>query len=766
MDRTTTIMIHVGYIRNEHNFVIGTIKRVQITYIVYTGSNMKDEASSLSLYKSMLQEVTDNNAAPKSILHHYKRSFSGFVVKLTEEEADRMADILTKKIGNAGHDGVVSVFPNEKKQLYTTKSWDFIGFPQSVERTHTESDIIIGLMDSGIWPESESFNDKGFGPPPSKWKGTCQTSNFTCNNKIIGAKYYRAAENDGLIREKYLKSPRDIEGHGTHTASIAAGNTVSMASMLGLGQGTARGGATSARIAVYKVCWADGCHDADLLAAFDDAIADGVDILSVSLGGFSDLNYFADVTSIGAFHAMQNGVVTVFSAGNRGPAPASVGNLSPWSISVAASTLDRKFVTKVQLGDSRTYEGISINTFDLKGELYPIIFGGDAPNTKAGMDGSFSRVCSINSLDPNLVKGKIVLCESGGTGFPGSAPFGAGAVGFLIQGQTSRDTPFTYALPGSYLELKDGVNNSREYGHTLFHGIYSSRGLSNCMSPTATIFKSNELKDTMAPEVASFSSRGPNLVTPEILKPDLIAPGVSIIASWSPTSSPSENYRDNRTLQFNIISGTSMSCPHVSGAAGYVKSFHPTWSPAAIRSALMTTAKEMSPNNNRDAEFAYGAGQIDPSKAVKPGLVYDAGERDYVRFLCGQGYSSNTLKLVTGDNTSCSETPYATARELNYPSFALQATHSIPNVSGRFNRTVTNVGSPTSTYKATVTVPEGLKIQVIPNVLSFTSLGQKREFVLSIDGALDRAIVSGSLVWNDGEFQVRSPIIVFDVPIP
>ncbi|KAH1093334.1 hypothetical protein GYH30_039200 [Glycine max] len=704
------------------------------TYIVYTGNSMKDETSSLSLYQSMLQEVADSNAAPKSVLHHYKRSFSGFVVKLTEEEANRIA----------GLDGVVSVFPNGKKQLYTTKSWDFIGFPQHVQRSNTESDIIIGVIDTGIWPESESFNDKGFRPPPSKWKGTCQISNFTCNNKIIGAKYYKA---DGF-KIKDLKSPRDTDGHGTHTASTAAGNPVSMASMLGLGQGTSRGGATSARIAVYKACWNDHCDDVDILAAFDDAIADGVDILSVSLGGSNDQNYFGDASSIGAFHAMKNGIVTVFAAGNSGPSPASVDNLYPWSISVAASTLDRKFVTKVQLGDNRTYEGISINTFDLKGELHPLIFGGDAPNTKAGKDESESRLCHLYSLDPNLVKGKIVLCEDGS----GLGPLKAGAVGFLIQGQSSRDYAFSFVLSGSYLELKDGVS---------VYGYIKSTG-----NPTATIFKSNEIKDTLAPQVASFSSRGPNIVTPEILKPDLMAPGVNILASWSPISPPSDTHADKRELQFNIISGTSMSCPHVSGAAGYVKSFHPTWSPAAIRSALMTTAKQMSPVNNRDTEFAYGAGQIDPYKAVKPGLVYDADESDYVRFLCGQGYSSKMLKLITGDNSTCPETPYGTARDLNYPSFALQATQSTPIVSGSFYRAVTNVGSPNSTYKATVTAPIGLKIQVTPSVLSFTSLGQKRSFVLSIDGAIYSAIVSGSLVWHDGEFQVRSPIIVFDVPIP
>ena len=172
-------------------------------------------------------------------------------------------------------------------------------------------------------------------------------------SKIIGAKIYKAG---GFFSDDDPKSVRDIDGHGTHVASTAAGNPVGTASMLGLGQGTARGGATKARIAVYKVCWFDGCSDADILAAFDDAIADGVDIITVSLGGFNDENFFRDVIAIGAFHAMKNGVLTVISAGNDGPRSSSLSNFSPWSITVAASTIDRKFVTKVELGNKITYE--------------------------------------------------------------------------------------------------------------------------------------------------------------------------------------------------------------------------------------------------------------------------------------------------------------------------------------------------------------------------------------------------------------------------
>ena len=171
--------------------------------------------------------------------------------------------------------------------------------------------------------------------------------------KIIGARYYRA---DGYFSPYDFKSPRDSNGHGSHTASTAAGGLVSKASLYGLAKGTVRGGVPSARIAVYKICWSDGCSDEDILAAFDDAIADGVDIISLSVGSSSASDYFDDSIAIGAFHSMKNGILTSNSAGNSGPHPASISNLSPWSLSVAASTIDRKFVTKVKLGNGEIYE--------------------------------------------------------------------------------------------------------------------------------------------------------------------------------------------------------------------------------------------------------------------------------------------------------------------------------------------------------------------------------------------------------------------------
>ncbi|KAI9114591.1 hypothetical protein K1719_014289 [Acacia pycnantha] len=262
------------------------------TYIVYMGS-LPDEPSysPTSHHLRMLEQVTGETEAASSLLiQSYNRSFNGFAAKLTEEQRDKIAEM----------EEVVSVFPSTRLRTHTTRSWDFMGLVQSTKRNVSgESDVIIGFLDSGIWPESESFSDKGFGPPPKKWKGTCAGGkNFTCNNKIIGARFYKE------------DSARDDVGHGTHTASTAAGNNVNGASFYGIAHGTARGGVPSTRIAVYKTC----------------SNQDGVDILSLSLGRMFPPKHLYDdeVITIGSFHAMAKGVLTVQAAGNEGPHPNSI----------------------------------------------------------------------------------------------------------------------------------------------------------------------------------------------------------------------------------------------------------------------------------------------------------------------------------------------------------------------------------------------------------------------------------------------------------
>ncbi|XP_074358073.1 cucumisin-like [Apium graveolens] len=684
-----------------------------------------------STHHNILQDVLGSHSlAKEALLYSYHRSFNGFAAKLADAE---VAKLTAAK-------GVVSVFPNRKLQLHTTRSWDFLGVPRSDPLKPTGGSVIVGMLDTGVWPESKSFEDDGFGVPPLKWNGTCQSNNFTCNNKIIGARYYDIANiaKPGVD----IKSPRDTEGHGSHTASTVAGREVQNASLYGIGEGIARGGVPNARIAVYKVCWSSDCNDVDILAAFDDAIADGVDIISVSLGSIIPTPYHKDSISIGSFHAMKKGILTSCAAGNSGPYRRQVSNYYPWALTVAASTIDRKLVTKVVLGDGQTFVGTSLNGFTPNATTFPLVYSGDVNNVTFGVGPEMSRLCLWGTLS-SAAKGGIVLCD---VTCDGAAARMANAAG-IIMPNSYLEIAFSFSTPAVLISYEDHAK--------LFDYIRTTE------TPIATILHTEAFKDVMAPLVTEFSSRGPNPISPEILKPDITAPGANILAAWSSLGPFSLDFFDKRSIDYNIISGTSMSCPHATGAAAYVKASHPDWSPAAIKSALMTTATIMDPRKNSDAEFAYGSGQIDPLKAVDPGLVYDASEADYVNFLCNEGYNTSLVRLISGDASNCS-TP-GTTWDLNYPSFALPLLDG-EEVSATYTRTVTNVGSPNSTYNYEAFLLPPFTVVVEPTILTFTEVGEKKSFTLKIVGPpiVQVPIISGSLVWTDGNYTIRSPIVIFN----
>ncbi|XP_043708286.1 subtilisin-like protease SBT4.4 isoform X2 [Telopea speciosissima] len=690
------------------------------------GALSEGEYSLKSQHLSMLEEVLKDNSITDNFVRSYHRSFNGFAAKLNEQERKKLAS----------KEGVVSVFPSRTLQLQTTRSWDFIGLSNAVKRIPSvESDLIVGVIDSGIWPESESFSDKGFGPPPRKWKGVCNGGklNFTCNNKIIGARFYSNTSS----------SVRDTEGHGTHTASTIAGNVVSNVGFYGLAQGNARGGVPSARIAAYKVCDSQGCSESAILAGFDDAIADGVDIISISIGATHIIDFDSDSISIGAFHAMQNGILTSQSAGNYGPSNMTTRSLAPWILSVAASSTDRHIIDKVVLGDGKVIKGNSVNSYTVNGKKQPLVYGKDASVRTCSPD--YARACANGCLDSKLVKGKIVLCEQASLG---EEALRANAVGTVMSADRYDDVSFIYPLPATQL--------SKQAGEQVKSYINSTK------NPTANILKSEAVIDSTAPTVASFSSRGPNGITPDILKPDISAPGVYILAAFSPFASPSGSIMDKRRVKFSILSGTSMACPHATGAAAYVKSFHPDWSPSAIKSSLMTTAWRMNSTRNPDAEFAYGAGNIDPVKAINPGLVYEILKDDYIKFLCNIGWDTKRVRIVSGGNSSCQEGTKGTALDLNYPSMTAYIQQEDKPFVINFTRTVKNVGSANSTYKASVTSHSEIKISVMPRVLSFTSLNQVKSFVVTVSGSKfpPLSMTSVSLEWSDGTHTVRSPIVV------
>ncbi|KAI6679743.1 hypothetical protein NL676_033624 [Syzygium grande] len=288
-------------------------------------------------------------------------------------------------------------------------------------------------------------------------------------------------------------------------------------------------------------------------------------------------------------------------------------------------------------------------------------------------------------------------------------------------------------------------------------------------NPTALLgFRGTVVNVRPSPVVAAFSSRGPNMVTPQILKPDVIGPGVNILAAWSDAVGPTGLESDTRKSRFNIMSGTSMSCPHISGVAALLKSAHPNWSPSAIKSALMTSAYVLDNTRSplRDAAgggfstpWAHGSGHVDPQKALSPGLVYDLTAEDYIAFLCSLDYTIDHVKaIVKRPNITCSR-KFSDPGELNYPSFSVVFEDKKVV---RYTRELTNVGAAGSAYEVSVMGPSTVGVTVKPRKLVFPNAGDKRRYTVTFVSKKGTNPMMrsefGSIVWSNAQNQVRSPV--------
>ncbi|KAF9620616.1 hypothetical protein IFM89_013642 [Coptis chinensis] len=720
-------------------------------YIVYFGEHDGSKT---------LQEIEDNHHsslfsvkkneedARSSLLYSYKNSINGFAAVLTAEEASMLSE----------KDEVVSVSQTKPNawSLQTTRSWEFIGaeggmeFGRNVDseiegnlqrKANYGKNIIVGLLDSGIWPESRSFSDDGFGPVPKSWKGICQTgdsfNSSHCNRKLIGARYYlKAFEHyNGRLNNSFdYRSPRDHDGHGSHTSATVGGRKVEKASAIGgFASGTASGGAPLVRLAMYKVCWpinpnmslaqGDTCLEADMLAAIDDAIGDGVNVISISIGSNQPINYTNDGIAMGALHAIKKNIVVSCAAGNSGPAPAT---------------------------------GESATPHKLKKRMYPLVYAGDVVEPHVPKNSTAGQ-CLPGSLSPKKTKGKIVLCMRG-EGMrvgKGEEVKRAGAVGMILGNSPLNGNDLAidpHVLPATQVVADDAIS--------IFNYIKSSNKSVAQIDPGMTIVNTKP-----APSMASFSSMGPNPLVADILKPDITAPGVNILSAWSESSSPTKLDMDHRVVKYNFDSGTSMACPHVAGVIALVKAIHPTWSSAAIRSALMTTAtltnnlgKPISTASGEIAKpFNYGSGHVRPRKASDPGLVYDASYTDYLLFLCSVGVQK------VDPSFNCPKIS-PSVHDLNHPSLA------ISQLSGTMTakRIVTNVGGKNSLYRASVSPPQGFLVKVDPNELYFKDVGEKQSFTITVtakgshkaSNSTQGEYSFGSYTWNDGMHVVRSPIAV------
>ncbi|KAJ4346012.1 hypothetical protein N0V95_005795 [Ascochyta clinopodiicola] len=760
------------------------------TYVIQLESQSDLRRSTIqrrSAHESSLQQVAPQN----TLIYSYQHVFDGYAASLNDAEARALLD----------QPGVKAVTLSKKYRLHTTYTPDFLdlnnaallgqtipglsGADESNNGTTTadsDSDIVIGLLDTGIWPESESFDDTGMPDVPSWWKGSCvageQFTAAQCNKKLVGAKWYSqgyeaswSAGNNGtnFTFPGDYRSARDAQGHGSHTASTAAGSVVHNASILGQASGTARGMASRARIAEYKVCWGTetdgGCESPDLLAALDAAIEDGVKVISLSLGGGPSL--VPDPLYVGVFSAMAKGIFVSMSAGNSGPDPGSVSNVLPWVLTVGASTVDRNFPATAVLGNGRNITGTSLSANDdgslPKFQELPLILASNAANTNI-TNGTDTSQCLAGTLSPSKVAGKIVVCIRGSNTRveKGQVVKDAGGLGMILANDDSNGED-TLADPHVLPAIQVGAS-----ARSALIEYVNTNGAKAGLDIKGTAF------GFQAPVMASFSSRGPNYPAPDLLKPDITGPGVNIVAAW-PDNLPITNLpEDSRRTNFNVDSGTSMSCPHLSGIAALILARRPGWSAAAVRSALMTTAytttkgSETAITDKADqasaSPFDYGNGHVDAVAALNPGLIYDIKTDDYIDFLCFYNSTAEFIQGITGTKSICSDGKQYSPYDLNYPSFAAgydtAKNESEPKIV-HFKRTVTNVGEP-GTYHVNVSLssPDLVNILVEPKELAFDAVNEQKGFTVTatLKASAAGTTATGRLVWSDGSHTVGSSL--------
>ena len=748
-----------------------------------TAPNVRAYASHLAIRRSAEMAKAGIVARP---LHHYNYTFSGFSVLLTDAEAKALKR----------SSGVASVVPSALVRADTTRTPGFLGVNapggiwsqlDAASRLIKGENVIIGVLDTGVWPETASFGDKvdgagnpvaytgagtsAYGPPPAKWKGACVTGEgFTaamCNNKLIGARYY----GDGFIAGanasaggatpytlhptlEYI-SPRDGSGHGSHTASTSGGNSGVNTTVNGTAVGNISGIAPRARLAVYKVLWTasdtalgagvghDGGTTADILKAIDDAVADGVDVINYSISGTR--TNFNDPVEIAFLNATAAGVFVAASAGNSGPGN-QVSHMSPWLMTVAASTHDRQALADFNTGDGTAHRnGVSVYGSTLPARL---VLAEGIPATGATV--ADARRCFAGALDAAGAAGKIVVCDRGVSArVDKSAEVKrAGGAGMVLLNTSAAANGLVadfHSVPSIHLPLAERASI---YAYVQANGAAATGTISPPAAPPAVV----------APVMADFSSRGPNLANANIMKPDITGPGVDVIAAYIDDSAAQQaRHADTAAGTFTpaansfSISGTSMSSPHVAGAAALLRQAYPTWSPAAIKSALMTTTL----NNVRLADgtldpdrWGYGAGHMNPNGARTPTLVYDLAPVDYGRFLCGQ-----SLSPPAGIG-GCAALGSVKPQDLNLPSITMAGIIGGQTVT----RKVTNVSGSTSTFLATATVP-GFTAAVTPASLTLAN-GASASFdvTLTRTSAAIGTWAFGSLAWSDGVHTITSPV--------
>ncbi len=713
-------------------------------------NSQSDASKRYTEYLEQQQEELADDVGAQETIYNYTHAVNGFAAELTEGQA--------AKLEQSGE--VLSVEKAEMLTLDTANTPDFLGLTKpagqgglwaklggvggGVGNARAGEDVIIGIVDGGYWPEHPSFSDRrgsqGAGggqgqnlypKAPTGWSGTCEAGEEfpanTCNNKVLGAQWF--GEGIGPLPSWEYASPRDFGGHGSHTASTAGGNWNITPTGDASGFSPISGMAPYARLAIYKACFvitpgtSGSCNSLDTAAAIDQAVADGVDTLNYSISG--TLTAFTNITEVAFLFAAQAGVYVSASAGNSGPTASTVAHPSPWITTTAAGTHNRDGNGTLTIG-STVYNGKSSAANAVTGQLVDSVNAGLPGANAANLALCFGAADGGATLDPAKVAGKIVVCDRGVSARINKslAVAQAGGIGMvLVNTSPNSVNADLHFVPSIHLPDTN-------------RAAVKAAAATNA---TATISKGTIVTNAPAPFTAVFSSRGPLLAGGgDILKPDIIAPGQDVLAAVAP---PGNNNR-----LFDLYSGTSMSSPHMAGLGALMKQAHPDWSPAAIKSAFMTTAYQ----SNDYAPFAWGAGHANPNSAVDPGLVFDNGFDDWIAFLEGQG-------LATGPGDPLD------ASDLNSASIAIGDLAGSQTV----KRAATSVGSQSETYSVSV---QGLAgITVAPSATSFTAApGSTTNWTVTFTrtSAALNTYTTGFITWTgDKGHVVRMPVVIRPVAL-
>lgn len=758
------------------------------------GEKLRSDSGAVQSYVQYLEDthtrLLSEVGAVGAKLYSYRYALNGFSARLSPEQVSQLQ-----------RSGLVErLWIDTDQYTQTNNSAIFLGLEDQVGGLRADlglrgEDIVIAVIDSGVAPGHPSLSDTEELIPEacqSRWSeaswlgvflcsgikrdpptrlvyeplegfnGTCQVGDgfeaTSCNNKLLGARYYL----DGFLARHELHpnefvSPRDAEGHGTHIASLAAGNSVT-AGLFGTRLGRIGGIAPRARVAVYKACWLEPgrtratCATSDLARAIDDAVADGADIINYSVGSLeTELDAPDDLALLNALEA---GVFSSVAAGNDGPNPGTIGSPSgaPWVLTVAAST---------QSGD-RFEEAMEVTAPEALAQLMSMKEASFTPQLRGqdpltgelrlvedgselladGSPGSTRDACEPLENGDELA-GRIALIERGGCDFQVklSRVEDAGSIGAVVYNNAGKPIIMngdanSVQIPGVMIGTADGQLLVDELTAETVVQVELAKGRFLSLAENGNV-------------MGEFSSRGPSAGEPDFIKPDVTAPGVEILGAH--TSEPASGLRGEL---YQYLSGTSMATPETAGVAALLKEAHPDWPPARIKSALSTTAYQAVVKEDRVTSadpFDRGAGHIDANRALDPGLVYDTQFFDYAAFLCGLDnpvFSASDCTILQAAGFS------RDARDLNLPSVGVSDLITGDVVSRR----VTNVG-PAATYTLNITPPLGVDILVEPQSLSL-STGESAVFSMTFQrtGAALDDWSFGRLAWSDGTRVASSPI--------